>query len=105
MLTDEQWSLLEPIIPKQKRRKDGKGRIPACETMVVTPTIARLIREGNITQIQSYVDEGELFGMQSFKQSLVKLVKSGMILEEDARYLADSKDEFNLELKGIKRLT
>ena len=84
-------------------RKDGKGRIPAYETMVVTPTIARLIREGNITQIQSFIDEGQLFGMQSFKQSLVSLVKQDLIEESDARRLADSKDEFNLELRGIKR--
>lgn len=86
-------------------RKDGKGRIPAYETMVVTPTIARLIREGGITQIQSFIDEGQLFGMQSFKQSLVRLVRENLADEEDARGLADSKDEFNLELRGIKRVT
>ncbi|MFA5059503.1 MAG: PilT/PilU family type 4a pilus ATPase [Candidatus Omnitrophota bacterium] len=86
-------------------RKDGKGRIPAYETMVVTPTIARLIREGNITQIQSFIDEGQLLGMQSFKQSLVRLVREGFVEEEDARRLADSKDEFNLELRGIKRFS
>lgn len=84
-------------------RKDGKGRIPAYESMVVTPTIARLIREGSITQIQSFIDEGQLFGMQSFKQSLVGLVKQNLVSEEEARTLADSKDEFNLELRGIKR--
>ena len=47
-------------------RKDGKGRVPAFETMVVTPTIGRLIREGRIREIQNYIDEGSLFGMQSF---------------------------------------
>ncbi len=84
-------------------RKDGKGRVPAFETMVVTPTIARLIREGSIPQIQSFIDEGQLFGMQSFKQSLVGLVKGNLVDEQEARRLADSRDEFNLELKGIKR--
>ncbi len=84
-------------------RKDGQGRIPAYETMVVTPTIARLIREGSVNQIQSFIDEGELFGMQSFKQSFVKLVRSNQVKEEDARYLADSRDELDLELKGIRR--
>ncbi len=84
-------------------RKDGNGRIPAYETMVVTPTIARLIREGQTKDIQSFIDEGELFGMRSFKQSLVKLVKENLVHEDDARRIADSKDEFNLELKGIKR--
>ncbi len=83
-------------------RKDGKGRIPAYETMVVTPTISRLIREGHIREIQNYIDEGELFGMKCFKKSLVDLVTSGLVDENDARQYADSKDEFNLELKGLK---
>jgi len=85
-------------------RKDGKGRIPAFETMVVTPTISRLIREGKIREIQSFIDEGELFGMQSFKKSLVDLVKKGLVDESEARSRADSKDEFDLEIKGLKRL-
>ncbi len=84
-------------------RVDQTGRIPAFETMVVTPTIARLIREGNVNQIQSFIDEGELFGMQSFKKSLVNLVRAGLVNEDEARKFADSKDEFNLELRGIKR--
>lgn len=83
-------------------RKDGGGRIPACETMVVTPTIARLIRENKIQEIQQFIDEGELVGMLSFKKSLVKLVRDGLVDVQDARRLADSKDEFDLEMKGIK---
>ncbi len=85
------------------RRKDGLGRIPAYETMVVTPTIARLIREGNTKDIQAFIDEGELFGMRSFKQTLVRLVNQGLVEEDEARKFSDSQDEFNLELKGIKR--
>ncbi|HQO57649.1 MAG TPA: PilT/PilU family type 4a pilus ATPase [Candidatus Omnitrophota bacterium] len=83
--------------------KDGSGRVPAYETMVVTPTISRLIREGKINEIQKFIDDGDLYGMQSFKKSLVHLVKEEYVDEEDARRFADSKDEFNLELKGLKR--
>ena len=82
---------------------DGTGRVPAYETMMVTPTVARLIREGRIREIQSFIDEGELFGMVSFKKSLVRLVKAGLVSEETARNRADSRDDFDLELKGIKR--
>ncbi len=83
------------------RRKDGQGRIPAFETMVVTPTIAKLIREGRIREIQSYIDEGTLFGMQSFKDSLVGLVKSDFVEASEARLYADSRDDFDLALKGL----
>ncbi|VAX36540.1 Twitching motility protein PilT [hydrothermal vent metagenome] len=84
-------------------RKDGNGRAPAFETMVVTPSIARLIREGSVREIQGFIDEGEMFGMQSFKQSLVGLVKAGIVEEKEARQYADSKDDFDLELKGITK--
>jgi twitching motility protein PilT len=84
-------------------RKDGQGRIPAYETMVVTPTIARLIRENRIREIQGFIDEGELFGMKSFKRSLVELVTDGLVEEQAARRYADSKDEFDLEMKGLRR--
>lgn len=88
------------LIPRQ----DGAGRVPAYETMVLTPTVARLIREGKLTEIKHFIEEGAMFGMQSFKQSLVKLVKEGKISEDEARNYADSKDEFDLELRGIKRI-
>ena len=84
-------------------RKDRAGRVPAYETMVVTPTIARLIRENKINEIQNFIDEGELFGMLSFKRALVGLVKNNLVDEADARKVAVSKDDFNLELKGIRR--
>jgi len=29
LLTDEQWELIEPDLPKSKRRKDKRGRPPA----------------------------------------------------------------------------
>lgn len=82
--------------------KDGKGRVPAYETMVVTPTIAKLIREGRIREIQSFIDQGEMFGMQSFRQSLVKLVQAGLVDKDTARGYSDSKDEFDLVMKGIR---
>ncbi|MFH1201693.1 MAG: PilT/PilU family type 4a pilus ATPase [Candidatus Omnitrophota bacterium] len=85
-------------------RKDGKGSIPAYEVMLLTPTIARLIREGKIWEIPAFIEQGQIFGMQSFKQSLVSLVKDGKVDAEVARDFSDSADEFELELKGIKRL-
>ncbi len=83
-------------------RKDGSGRIPAFETMVVTPTVSRLIREGRIQEIQNFIDQGDLFGMQSFRKSLVQLVKDEVVDVDEARRFADSKDEFDLSIKGIK---
>lgn len=85
-------------------RADGSGRVPACETMILTPTISRLLREGAFGDILHFLEEGALFGMQSFKQCLVRLVKEGKITAEEAYKYADSREDLDLEIKGIKRL-
>jgi twitching motility protein PilT len=83
--------------------KDGSGRIPAYEVMLLTPTISRLIKEGKVWEIPQFIAEGNVFGMQSFNQSLIKLVSENLINEETAAEFADNKDEFYLSLKGIKK--
>ena len=83
--------------------KGGAGRIPAYEVMLLTPTISRLIREGKIWEIPQFIDDGAIFGMQSFNQSLVKLVHEGKITEEEAAATADNRDEFMLTFRGIKK--
>ena len=96
-------SLLKGIISlRLVPLKDGSGRIPAYEVMLLTPTISRLIREGNVLDIPQYIEEGSVFGMRSFTQSLIKLIKEGKISEEVATEFADNKDEFILSLRGIK---
>jgi twitching motility protein PilT len=83
--------------------KDGKSRVPASEVMTLTPTIARLIREGKIWEMTKFLEESEMFGMVSFNQSLSKLVKDGLVTEAEAMEFADSKDELILALRGIKK--
>ena len=83
--------------------KGDIGRVPAYEVMLLTPTISRLIREGKVWEIPQFIEEGAVFGMQSFNQTLIKLVKEGKITEEEAIGFSDNRDEFDLALKGIKR--
>ena len=83
--------------------KDGKGRMPAYEVMLLTPTISRLIRENKAWETPQFIEEGGVFGMNSFNQSLLKLVREGKVSEEEAQSYADNKEEFILSLKGIKK--
>lgn len=83
---------------------DGSGRVPAVETMTLTPTISRLIREGALADISRFLEEGAMFGMGSFKQCLSRLVAENKITAEEAYKYADSKEDLELEIKGIKRL-
>jgi twitching motility protein PilT len=96
-------SLLKGVISlRLAPLKDGLGRIPAYEVMLLTPTISRLIREAKTWEIPKFIGEGAVFGMQSFSQSLIKLVKEDKISEDEAINFSDNKDEFLLALRGIK---
>lgn len=44
-LTDEQWAVLEPLIPKKQPREDGKGR-PRCDDREVLAGILWVLRTG-----------------------------------------------------------
>jgi len=83
--------------------KEGTGRIPAYEVMLLTPTISRLIREGKIWEIPQFIEDGTVFGMRSFNQSLVSLVQEGKINLEDAAAASDNWEEFMLAFRGIKK--
>ena len=71
--------------------KNKAGRLPAYESMLLTPTISRLIREGKDWQIPQFIEEGTVFGMQTFNQSLAKLFREGRITEEEAVSFSDNK--------------
>lgn len=96
--------LLKGVISLRLIPMKGKaGRVPAYEVMLSTPTVGRLIREGKIWEIPQYIEEGGIFGMMSFTQCLIKLVKEGLVDEEVAASYADNRDEFILSLRGIKK--
>jgi pilus retraction protein PilT len=83
--------------------KEGRGRMPACEIMLHTPTISALIREGKTNELLQYIEEGGIFGMQTFDQCLAKLCMDGRISVEEAKRFCDSVVILDLALKGIKR--
>ncbi len=80
-------------------------RIPAVSIMIVTPTIQKLIIEGKISEIREAIEQGEIFGMQTFTQALLKLYKEGKISYEYAMQMSDAPTEFSLKTKGIFRGT
>ncbi|MDR5675735.1 MAG: type IV pilus twitching motility protein PilT [Armatimonadota bacterium] len=76
------WPTLEEI-----------GRVPAVEVMIATPAIRNLIREGKTHQIESAIQTGAEWGMQTMDQSLRDLYQRGLISFEDAIGKAIHPDE------------
>ena len=84
-------------------RQDGQGRMPACEVLVATPTIRELIREGRTSDLSHYLEDGGMFGMQTFNQSLAELVRQGYVTIEEAKAHADSPDELELAVRQVRQ--
>jgi twitching motility protein PilT len=80
-------------------------RIPAVSVMIPTPTIQKLIVEDRLDEIREAMEQGELFGMQTFTQALLKLYNEGKISYEYAMQMSDAPTEFSLRTKGIFRGT
>jgi twitching motility protein PilT len=79
-------------------RMDGKGRVAACEIMIVTATIRDLILQQRIGEIRDYIADGrEQYGMQTFDQHLADLVTQGIVAFDVA--LAASTQPADFELK------
>jgi twitching motility protein PilT len=86
-------------------RADGKGRVPACEVMINTPTIRELILDGNrIGEIRDYITEGrEQYGMQTFDQHLADLVSDGTVEYEVALGASTRPSDFELQMRMFRR--
>ncbi|HEX5362440.1 MAG TPA: twitching motility protein PilT, partial [Fluviicoccus sp.] len=76
------------------KTKDGAGRVAAHEIMVGTPAIRNLIRENKLAQINSMIQTGQQYGMQTLDQCLQDLVRRNIVSEEEARGKATNKDYF-----------
>jgi twitching motility protein PilT len=83
-------------------RADGKGRVPAVEVLVNTGRVFdRIVDPATTDQIVDVIAEGEFYGMQTFDQSLVKLVKEDLVGEDEARRTATNPHDFDLQLRGV----
>ena len=76
------------------RRKDGRGRIAAYESLVATSAVRNLIRENKTYQIGSLIQTGARAKMQSLDQNMAGLVERGLVDFEEARAKAKDPGEF-----------
>ena len=66
-------------------QNDGKGRVAATEILVHTPSIANLIRNEKVHQIQNVMQTSRALGMHTLESSVQSLLNSGKISLEAAK--------------------
>lgn len=97
-------SVLKGVISQRLvPRADGKGRVPACEVLVVTATVRECIIDPDKTRhIHDVIAAGtSQYGMQTFDQSLFWLYKEELITYEEALRRSTNPDDFALKVRGI----
>jgi twitching motility protein PilT len=84
-------------------RVGGKGRVPACEVLVNTPTVREYLVAPDKTHLikQAIVEGTTQYGMQSFDQSLMRLYRGGLISFDEALKNSSQPTEFELRVKGV----
>jgi twitching motility protein PilT len=97
-------SVLKAVISQRLVPKaDGKGRVPAIEVLLATTRVKELIEDKDRTkEIADAISQGHVsYGMQTFDQSLMGLLKAQLITYEEALRQATNPDDFALRVSGI----
>src|SRR5699024_6515881 len=73
-------SVLEAVISQRLFvRKDTPGRIAATEILVSHPSIANLIRNEKIEQVENVLQTSKALGMHTLSMSINELVSTGKV--------------------------
>ncbi len=97
-------SIIKGIISQRLiPRADGRGRVPALEVLVSTARIRECVMDKDRTkEIPDAIAKGfTTYGMQTFDQSLMQLVKKKLVSYEEALKNVSNPDDFALRFRGI----
>jgi len=84
-------------------RADGKGRVPALEVLISTARVRECIADKDRTkELHDAIAKGfTAYGMQTFDQSLMHLVKQELVTYDEALNHVSNPDDFALRFRGI----
>lgn len=95
-------SVLKGVISQRLLPCKKGGLIPAVEVLVCTKTVSDYIANPAEThKIKEVIEQGEYYGMQTFEQSLIKLIMKGLIDLEEASQAAHNAEDFMIRLKQM----
>ena len=84
-------------------RADGRGRVPAIEVLRVTRRVQELIEDDvRIRELPDAIAQGTAsYGMQTFDQALMALLKQRLVTYEEALRSCDNPEDFKLRVSGV----
>ncbi len=85
---------LRGVIAQMLCKKTGGGRVAAYEILIATPAVSNLIREGKTYQLQSTMQTGKQYGMQTMNDHLLDMVKKRLVEPREAFIKSNDKATF-----------
>lgn len=77
------------------------GLIPAVEIMFNSPMVRKLIVQNLLEKLPSAIETGNEDGLQTFDQSIFRLIRSGIITERVGLEHATNPEKLRMNLEGI----
>jgi Tfp pilus assembly pilus retraction ATPase PilT len=93
--------LLQAVVCQRLIPAIGGGVVPGIEIMLNTPIVRKLIEENRVEKLPAAIETGTEDGMQTFNQSIYKLIKAKLVTEADGLLRASNPDALKMNLKGI----
>ncbi len=86
-------------------RAGGRGRVAAVEILTVNARVRERIAGHRLSELEEEMTVGELYGMQTFDQSLVQLYRNGLVERGDAVAHSSAPGEmrFSLDRADMER--
>jgi twitching motility protein PilT len=81
--------------------KDGKGRVPASEILIVNSMVRRYLAEGKTQEIYKVIEAGSYYGMHSFDQDLLRLFADGKIDDKTVIEASSNPEDVSLKLRSL----
>ena len=87
--------VLEGVITQTLLQKaKGRGRVMAAEIMICTPAIRALIRDNKVHQIESAMQAGKKYGMQTLNDALYTLYLGREVAKDECLRVSANPNEF-----------
>lgn len=94
-------TLRATIAQKLVYSKEKQRRYPACEIMVVTPTIRDYINKDQSDEIYNLLGDTTIDNMISLNTSLAKLEAQGLVSQEEALESSNDANELEKRFRGV----
>src|SRR3989449_6026312 len=87
--------VLEGVITQTLLQKaKGRGRVMAAEIMICTPAIRALIRDDKVHQIESSMQAGKKYGMQTLNDALYQLYMGREVTKDECLRMTSKPNDF-----------